>query len=703
LELGEVNKKVLAVCFLSFFAIYSLLIVFSFDVGKLGELIGFYLFRILGVGAYILPFFLGYLAYEVYHFQPPRKFRILGRIISFSLWIVIFLTLSQRAAEKVGFSFPDGAFSGIVGVFIYHHLVYYLGETGSLLTLFFVAFLAVYLGGEGKLLRQLSQGWRFLNRKAGELFFSKKEIPEREAPPLKVSPRVKKRERKETTSSYSEEVLDEIFAPLELATTPENQNKAKVSSPKKGKKKNTTWVLPSPQLLKVYPSRGGEKTKKEIMEEIDKLEQTLAEFNVLGKVIDVQVGPTITRFEFQPAPGIKVQKITSLSNDLALAFAVAAVRIEAPIPGRSAVGIEVPNRHKEIISLRDLIESEEFQKSESPLTIALGRDVSGKPLVWDLREAPHLLIAGATGSGKSVCINSILTSFLYRTTPNDLRIGLVDPKRVELSLYSGLPHLCAPVISDTRWVVRFLKWLCREMDNRYEMLSEISARNIEEYNQMVLEEEKLPYVVIVIDELADLMMTAPSEVESSLCRIAQIARAVGMHLVVATQRPSVDVITGLIKANFPSRLAFAVSSQVDSRTILDSPGAEKLLGNGDLLFAPLGAGKPIRGQGALVTTSETKKLVEYWLSQKGEIYYPLEYVPREERGEGEGEEEDELYQEAVRVVIESGKASTSLLQRRLRVGFNRAARLIEQMEREGIVGPYEGSKPRKVITPKGEG
>jgi len=397
-----------------------------------------------------------------------------------------------------------------------------------------------------------------------------------------------------------------------------------------------------------------------------------------------------------------VQKITSLSNDLALAFAVAAVRIEAPIPGRSAVGIEVPNRHKELVSLRDLIESEEFKKSESPLTVALGRDVSGRPLVWDLREAPHLLIAGATGSGKSVCINSILTSLLYRATPNDLRIGLVDPKRVELSLYSGLPHLCAPVISEARWVVRFLKWLCREMDNRYELLSEVSARNIEEYNQMVEEGEKLPYVVIVIDELADLMMTAPTEVESSLCRIAQIARAVGMHLVVATQRPSVDVITGLIKANFPSRLAFAVSSQVDSRTILDSPGAEKLLGNGDLLFAPLGASKPIRGQGAFVSTSETKKLVECWLNQSGDIYYPLEYVPREERGVGE-EEEDELYQEAVRVVIESGKASTSLLQRRLRVGFNRAARLIEQMEREGIVGPYEGSKPRKVITPKGEG
>ncbi|HPU08830.1 MAG TPA: DNA translocase FtsK 4TM domain-containing protein, partial [Candidatus Atribacteria bacterium] len=532
------NKKLLVVCFLSFFAIYSLLIVFSFDVGQLGELIGFYLFRFLGVGAYILPFFLGYLAYEVYCFQPALKFRVMGRIISFSLWIVVFLTLSQRAAEKAGFSFPGGDFAGIAGGFLYRHLVYYLGDTGSLLALFFVAFLAVYLGGEGKLLRQLSQGWRFLKRKGEELFSARREVPQREVPPPRTSRKVKVQEKEEFISPRPEEVLDEIFAPLELETREEIQTKKKSTSSPKKKKSTTTWALPSPQLLKVYPSRGGEKTKKEIMEEIDKLEQTLAEFNVLGKVISVQVGPTITRFEFQPAPGIKVQKITSLSNDLALAFAVAAVRIEAPIPGRSAVGIEVPNRYKEIVSLRDLIESEEFKKNESPLTIALGRDVSGRPLIWDLREAPHLLIAGATGSGKSVCINSILTSFLYRATPNDLRIGLVDPKRVELSLYSGLPHLCAPVISDARWVVRFLKWLCREMDNRYELLSEVSARNIEEYNQMVEEKEKLPYVVIVIDELADLMMTAPAEVENSLCRIAQIARAVGMHLVVATQRPS---------------------------------------------------------------------------------------------------------------------------------------------------------------------
>ena len=696
------TKKVLVVCFLSFFAIYSLLIALSFDVGRLGELIGDLLFRFLGVGTYIFPFFLGYLAYEIYHFQPARKFRIIGRIISFSLWIVIFLTLSQRAAERVDFSLSGGEFAGIAGVFLYQHLTYYLGDTGCLLVLFFAAFLAVYLGGEGKLLRQISQGWRFLKSKVGEAFSRIRRVPKEKAATVMVTSRtVVKREKKSHPEVYQESLLDEIFNPVELETEEKLAASRGFSTPRR-KKRNTAsdWALPSPQLLKVYPPRGEEKTRKEIMEEVDKLEQTLAEFNVLGKVVNVQVGPTITRFDFQPAPGVKVQKIISLSNDLALAFAVAAVRIEAPIPGRSAVGIEVPNRHKEIVSLRELVENEEFQKSGSPLTVALGRDVSGRPIIWDLREAPHLLIAGATGSGKSVCINSILASLLYRATPNDLRIGLIDPKRVELSLYAGLPHLCAPVISDIRWVVRFLKWLCREMDTRYELLSEVSARNVEEYNQAVEEEEKLPYVVIVIDELADLMMTAPGEVESCLCRLAQIARAVGMHLVVATQRPSVDVITGLIKANFPSRLAFAVSSQVDSRTILDSPGAEKLLGNGDLLFAPLGVSKPIRGQGAFISTSETKNLVEYWLSQKGEIYYPLEYIPREEKGEEEGD--DELYQEAVRLVIESGKASASLLQRRLRVGFNRAARLIEQMEREGIVGPYEGSKPRKVIVSRGE-
>ncbi|MGQ9473803.1 MAG: DNA translocase FtsK, partial [Candidatus Caldatribacteriaceae bacterium] len=461
------------------------------------------------------------------------------------------------------------------------------------------------------------------------------------------------------------------------------------------------WVLPSSKILFSRPVRGEDKSRKEITEEITKLERTLAEFNVTGRVINFQVGPTVTRYEFQPAPGVKVNKIVNLSNDIALAFAVAAVRIEAPIPGRSAVGIEIPNRRKEIVSLKELIEHEEFSKNLSPLTIALGKDVGGKPLLWDLREAPHLLIAGATGSGKSVCINTILASLLFRSDPNTLRIALIDPKKVELSLYAGLPHLCSPVISEIRLVIRLLKWLCREMESRYELLSELSCRNIEEYNQLVEKKERLPYVVVIIDELADLMMTAASDVEAYICRLAQMARAVGMHLVVATQRPSVDVITGLIKANFPSRLAFAVYSQVDSRTILDGPGAEKLLGNGDLLFAPIGIGKPIRGQGAFIDTKETKGIVEHWSSQKGPIYYPLEFAFREEEIEI-AEDEDEVYTEAVKIVIESGKASTSLLQRRLRIGFNRAARLIERMEREGIVGPYEGSKPRKVIIRRGE-
>jgi len=397
-----------------------------------------------------------------------------------------------------------------------------------------------------------------------------------------------------------------------------------------------------------------------------------------------------------------VNKIVALSNDIALAFAAAAVRIEAPIPGRSAVGIEIPNENKEIVSMKELLETTHFLKDSSPLSIVVGKDVIGRPLICDLRDMPHLLIAGATGSGKSVCINVILASLLYKADPNQLRIAMVDPKRVELSIYADLPHLCVPVISDVRWVVKFLKWLCREMDTRYKMLSDLSTRNKQENNKTVEEYERLPYVVVIIDELADLMMTAPSDVESYICRLAQMARAVGIHLVVATQRPSVDVITGLIKANFPSRISFAVSSQADSKTILDGPGAEKLLGNGDMLFSPVGVNKSIRGQGAYISTSETKKIVEHWLNQSGEIYYSMDFVLKEEVAETSDDDDEELYREAVSVVIENGKASTSLLQRRLRIGFNRAARLIERMESEGLVGPYEGSKPRKVIANRGD-
>lgn len=686
------ENKIVIVSFLSVFAIYSFLSFFSFDVGMVGEKIKMVFSSLLGIGAYSTPFLMAYLAYEIAILNPSRKYKFTSRVIGLILWILVFLTVVEWKASQNGVPFKKYHLGGEVGNLFYVLFERYLGNSGSILTLFSFAFLGTYLFGEGKLVRRLAYLTKSFRKKVN--YYPIKSDSKISSPTQTQVP------KKSSSSNLSiPPIMEEVFPMTTL--TPQKKSHVKKREPVFLSEEQKEWTLPSPKILSPRPVRGEERSRKEITEEITKLERTLAEFNVTGRVVHFQVGPTVTRYEFQPAPGVKVNKIVNLSNDIALAFAVAAVRIEAPIPGRSAVGIEIPNRHKEIVSLKELIEHEEFYRNPSPLTIALGKDVGGKPLLWDLREAPHLLIAGATGSGKSVCINAILASLLFRADPNTLRIALIDPKKVELSLYTGLPHLCSPVISEVRSVIRLLKWLCREMESRYELLSELSCRNIEEYNQLVERKERLPYVVVIIDELADLMMTAASDVETYICRLAQMARAVGMHLVVATQRPSVDVITGLIKANFPSRLAFAVYSQVDSRTIIDGPGAEKLLGNGDLLFAPIGVGKPIRGQGAFIDTKETKRIVEHWSLQKGSLYYPLEFAFREEEIKT-AEDEDEVYTEAVKIVIESGKASTSLLQRRLRIGFNRAARLIERMEREGIVGPYEGSKPRKVIIRRGE-
>lgn len=433
-----------------------------------------------------------------------------------------------------------------------------------------------------------------------------------------------------------------------------------------------------------------------------KLEETLASFGVEAKVVNVSRGPVITRYELQPAPGIKVAKITSLVDDLSLALATAGLRIEAPVPGKAVVGIEVPNRQVEPVYLRDVLESEAFAREASPLTMALGKDIAGQPVVADLRKILHLLIAGATGSGKSVCINSIIISLLYKARPTEVKFIMVDPKRVELAVYDGIPHLMAPVVTDPRQAAGVLRWAVKEMERRYQLISEAGARNIDGYNSQVarrgdLDAEVLPYLVVIIDELADLMMVAAADVEDSICRLAQMARAAGIYLIIATQRPSVDVITGLIKANVPSRISFAVSSQVDSRTILDMAGAERLLGKGDMLFHPLGSGKPQRVQGAFIGDSEVEDVVNYWKQQGSPDYQYHVLEVDDPSSSGADDEEDELFEEAVRLVREQGYASVSMLQRRFRVGYARAARLIDVMEMRGIVGPYQGSKPREVL------
>ncbi len=467
------------------------------------------------------------------------------------------------------------------------------------------------------------------------------------------------------------------------------------SLPKTRHSADKSFRLPPLDLLEDPPPTLRRESREELLKRAELLEQKLADFGVRGRVAEICPGPVITVYEYEPAPGVKINKIASLADDLALGLKAASVRIVAPIPGKSAVGIEVANREREIVYLKEILASEVFRKSRSKLTLALGKDISGRPVIADLAKMPHLLIAGATGTGKSVCLHAMLTSFLYKATPEEVRFLLIDPKRIELSVYEGIPHLLYPVVLEPKTATQALKWAVAEMERRYQLLEEARARNLESYNLEA--EEKLPYLVIVVDELADLMVVSSKEVETSLTRLAQMARASGIHLLLATQRPSVDVLTGIIKANFPARISFQVSSRTDSRTILDTGGAERLLGAGDMLFLPPGTSKLKRIHGAYISEKEVKRVVEYWQAQ-GEPEYQLELASESQETSSELEEEvDELYEQAVELVIRTGQASISMLQRRLRVGYNRAARMIERMEKEGIVGPSDGVRPRPVL------
>lgn len=489
------------------------------------------------------------------------------------------------------------------------------------------------------------------------------------------------------------------------------------------------YLLPPLTLLREPAlATAGEVTADELRQNAQRLVDTLQSFGVQTRIIDISRGPAVTRYELQPSAGVKISKITNLADDIALNLASAGVRIEAPIPNKAAVGIEVPNRKVTPVTLREVVDSPEFTDAKSKVTVALGRDISGSLVMTNVAKMPHLLIAGATGSGKSVCINSIIMSILFKAKPDEVKLLLIDPKVVELGVYNGLPHLVIPVVTDPKKAAGALGWAVAEMLNRYKMFAAHNVRDIESFNRLVenavanpappAENEpappklsKLPHYIIVVDELADLMMAAPSEVEDSICRLAQMARAAGMHLIIATQRPSVDVITGVIKANIPSRIAFAVSSQIDSRTILDMGGAEKLLGMGDMLFSPVGSSKPTRVQGCFVSDEEIERVVTYINSAITPQYdnQVLEEIDKHTPvGKGnasgtssdDGGDEDEMLAPAIECVIEAGMASTSLLQRKLKLGYARAARIVDEMEGRGIIGPYEGSKPRAVLISK---
>ncbi|HCC34115.1 MAG TPA: hypothetical protein DEQ02_00150 [Ruminococcaceae bacterium] len=472
------------------------------------------------------------------------------------------------------------------------------------------------------------------------------------------------------------------------------------------------YRYPPVSLLDKPKKPSGANVSEELKSNAARLVETLRSFGVETRIIDISRGPAVTRYELQPSAGVKISKITNLADDIALNLATAGVRIEAPIPNKAAVGIEVPNKITSVVNMRDLLESSQFLASKSRLSVALGKDIAGNVTLADIAKMPHVLIAGATGSGKSVCINSIIISLLYKASPEEVKLLMIDPKVVELGIYNGIPHLLVPVVTDPRKAAGALGWAVTEMLKRYKLFADANVRDLKAYNRLCERKdgmEKLPEIVIIIDELADLMMAAPNEVEDSICRLAQMARAAGMHLVIATQRPSVDVITGIIKANIPSRIAFAVSSQVDSRTILDMGGADKLLGKGDMLFSPVGSAKPVRVQGCFVSDKEVESVVEFVKGREQRQQYDEEIMEEIEkqavaekgakRGAGADETDtgDEMLPQAVECVVEAGQASTSLLQRKLKLGYARAARIMDEMEQRGIIGPFEGAKPRQVL------
>ena len=469
------------------------------------------------------------------------------------------------------------------------------------------------------------------------------------------------------------------------------------------------YHLPPLTLLNAVRKQENRNLRMELAAKAHKLETVLHDFGVSARVIDVKQGPSVTRYEIQPDSGVKVNSIVRLANDIALNLEAKSLRIEAPIPGKAAVGIEVENEKASVVTLREMIESTEFQKAESKISFVVGEDIAGNSVVADLKSMPHLLIAGSTGSGKSVCINSIIMSILYKSTPDEVKLILIDPKVVELGNYNGIPHMLIPVVTDPSKAAAALAWAVQEMNDRYRKFAENSVRDLKSYNAKMetggQTENMLPQIVIIIDELADLMMAAPSQVEESICRLAQLARAAGMHLIVATQRPSVDIVTGLIKANIPSRIAFAVSSQVDSRTILDRAGAEKLVGKGDMLFNPIGKAQPERLQGPFVTDDEVNAVIGFWKEQAEESDAPnriMESINTAKVDIGDDEEEDELLNDAIELVVNAEQASASMLQRRFRIGYNRAGRLVDIMEARGIIGPSEGSRPRRVLITKEE-
>jgi len=743
---NELKYEIIGIGCLAF-AVLSLVSLFTNSTGMVGGYIVKGVNTIAGEGKYIFPLVIAFLGIKMIKERKKARFgsQLSGGLAFFALALVFLhlqLNIEQEEVAKTGRQLVEagmaGKGGGVVGGVLTAVLLAAFGRTGTYIVMVALAIITVVLITNASFLSisrfiagQAAMVWERVREVVTGFIYTDVDddentvpevLPEKERVLLDSNifrfNRAAEREEEATIKSEEDDMprINIYPEPIErILQHEENRERAEVISMEErrskikkmgGPLKSTSvpsgYSIPPLNLFTRSTKTKSPRMNKDITENVRILEDILESFGIKAKVTQVSRGPAITRYEIQPAPGVKVSRIVSLSDDIALGLAAPGVRIEAPIPGKAAVGIEVPNKEISVVTMRELLESEEFAGSPSRLAFVLGKDIAGTPIIADLAQMPHLLIAGATGSGKSVCMNTLIASILFRARPDEVKILMIDPKKVELTTYNGVPHLISPVVTDSKKAATSLRWAVREMEKRYELFSRAGVKDIYRFNQAVdsglydYDGGFMPFVMVVIDELADLMMVAPADVEDAICRLAQMARAAGIHLVVATQRPSVDVITGLIKANIPSRIAFAVSSQTDSRTILDMAGAEKLLGKGDMLFFPVGAAKPVRVQGAFMSDREVEGLVSF-LKQQGVPEFVEGLIQAESQSAAEPVEEDELLKDAVGIIIESGQASISMLQRRLRIGYARAARLIDMMEDRGIIGKYEGSKPRAVL------
>ena len=760
---SNINNDILGIIYMAIGVILAIAIYTSL-AGLLSSLAQNFSYLLIGVGSYAIPIYLIYFGFQYIKTRGNVKFgkRFLGILMLVLILILTCAIINIQMMDDTN-SFGDNIrfiidnkgslHGGLIAYFICYPLYKFIGAIGTYILFFTLSVISLILIFDINLYDLVivakDKGEKLKNERNVKSKF-KKEVKVLDNTFVNV---VEKDEDVPTISKEKDAFLSSVDKKIKILDFMKNDNikddvegefsfdienqiteniveekktthkKIKLNSEEKQNmsseiegnlyqeqdKEDMPYSYPGLELLKINKKLKGS-DKKELIENASKLEEILSNFGVDAKVTQVTKGPSVTRFELQPSPGVKVSKIVNLSDDIALGLAASGIRIEAPIPGKAAIGIEVPNSHQVAVFLREVLESKEFINSSKKLAFALGKDISGKCVVGDLSKMPHTLIAGATGSGKSVCINSLIISLLYKYSPNEVKLLMVDPKVVELNVYNGIPHLLIPVVTDPKKAAAALNWAVNEMTKRYKLFAEMGVRNMESYNELFNKgviQEKLPYIVIIVDELADLMMVCPNDVEDYIGRLAQMARAAGMHLVIATQRPSVDVITGVIKANIPSRISFSVSSQIDSRTILDSSGAEKLLGKGDMLYYPVGESKPLRVQGCFISEEEVEQVISFIKSSQGTSNYEeeiIEHINNEAQSSisENGDDVDELLNDAINAVIEYEQASTSFLQRKLRIGFNRASRIMDQLEERGIISEKDGSRPRRILITKEE-